>query len=135
MQFEYHTCLALSHPFKGRELWQDIGLLGTREFELQSTGSGVGICLSGFLGDHLGWRNSFIIPPILMAMVGWIFWSYVKTKGSLIDDSHPWRAPLDVPLGPSDEKAICHGHGVYCDLYEHVGDYHDFPFRKDRRPL
>ena len=41
-------------------------------------GSCVGIRLSGLLGDHLGWRSSFIIPPVLMAMVALIFWMMVK---------------------------------------------------------
>jgi sugar phosphate permease len=41
-------------------------------------GSSVGIRLSGLLGDHLGWRSSFIIPPVLMAMVALIFWMMVK---------------------------------------------------------
>jgi sugar phosphate permease len=41
-------------------------------------GSSVGIRLSGLLGDHLGWRSSFIIPPVLMAMVALLFWMVVK---------------------------------------------------------
>ncbi len=41
-------------------------------------GSSVGIRLSGLLGDHLGWRSSFIIPPVLMAMVALLFWLMVK---------------------------------------------------------
>jgi sugar phosphate permease len=41
-------------------------------------GSSVGIRLSGLLGDHLGWRSSFIIPPVLMAMVMLLFWLMVK---------------------------------------------------------
>ena len=41
-------------------------------------GSSVGIRLSGLLGDHLGWRSSFIIPPVLMAMVSLLFWLMVK---------------------------------------------------------
>ena len=41
-------------------------------------GSSVGIRLSGLLGDHLGWRSSFIIPPVLMAMVTLLFWLMVK---------------------------------------------------------
>ena len=43
-----------------------------------SGGSSVGIRLSGLLGDHLGWRSSFIIPPVLMAMVALLFWMMVK---------------------------------------------------------
>ena len=41
-------------------------------------GSSFGIRLSGLLGDHLGWRSSFIIPPILLAMVTLLFWMLVK---------------------------------------------------------
>jgi OPA family sugar phosphate sensor protein UhpC-like MFS transporter len=41
-------------------------------------GSSVGIRLSGFLGDHLGWRSSFIIPPVMMAGVALVFWILVK---------------------------------------------------------
>jgi OPA family sugar phosphate sensor protein UhpC-like MFS transporter len=41
-------------------------------------GSSFGIWLSGLLGDHLGWRSSFIIPPALMAMVTLLFWLMVK---------------------------------------------------------
>lgn len=37
-------------------------------------GSSVGIRLSGFLGEHLGWRSSFIIPPTIMAATVIIFW-------------------------------------------------------------
>jgi OPA family glycerol-3-phosphate transporter-like MFS transporter len=43
-----------------------------------TAGSSVGIRFSGFLGDHLGWRSSFIIPPILMAIVALIFWMFVR---------------------------------------------------------
>ena len=41
-------------------------------------GSSVGIRLSGLLGDHLGWRSSFIIPPVLMAMAALLFWMMIK---------------------------------------------------------
>jgi OPA family glycerol-3-phosphate transporter-like MFS transporter len=41
-------------------------------------GSSVGIRLSGFLGDHLGWRSSFIIAPVMMAGVALVFWILVK---------------------------------------------------------
>ncbi len=41
-------------------------------------GSSVGIWLSGWLGAQLGWRSSFIIPPVLMAMVALLFWIMVK---------------------------------------------------------
>jgi len=43
-------------------------------------GSSVGIRLSGLLGDHLGWRSSFIVPPVLMAMVALLFWLMVKNN-------------------------------------------------------
>ncbi len=43
-------------------------------------GSSVGIWLSGLLGDHLGWRSSFIIPPVLMAMAALLFWMMVKNN-------------------------------------------------------
>jgi sugar phosphate permease len=51
-----------------------IGLFGT----CITGGSSVGIRLSGFLGGHLGWRSSFIIPPLLMAIVALIFWTFVR---------------------------------------------------------
>ena len=41
-------------------------------------GSSVGIRLSGFLGDQLGWRSSFIIPPAIMATVALGFWILVR---------------------------------------------------------
>ena len=37
-------------------------------------GSSVGIRLSGFIGEHLGWRSSFIIPPMMMAATVILFW-------------------------------------------------------------
>ena len=43
-----------------------------------TAGSSAGIRLSGYLGDSLGWRSSFIIPSILMAIVAWVFWSFVR---------------------------------------------------------
>jgi sugar phosphate permease len=43
-------------------------------------GSSVGIRLSGLLGDHLGWRSSFIIPPILLAVVALLFWMMVRNN-------------------------------------------------------
>jgi len=43
-------------------------------------GSSVGIRFSGFLGDHLGWRSSFIIPPAMMAAVALIFWIIVRDQ-------------------------------------------------------
>jgi sugar phosphate permease len=41
-------------------------------------GSSVGIRLSGFLGDHQGWRSSFIIPALMMAAVALVFWILVR---------------------------------------------------------
>ena len=51
-----------------------IGLFAT----CVTAGSSVGIRLSGWLGDHLGWRSSFIIPPVLLAIVALLFWMMVK---------------------------------------------------------
>jgi len=51
-----------------------IGLFAT----CVTAGSSVGIRLSGWLGDQLGWRSSFIIPPVLLAIVGVLFWMMVK---------------------------------------------------------
>jgi sugar phosphate permease len=51
-----------------------IGLFAT----CVTAGSSAGIGLSGLLGDHLGWRSSFIIPPVLMAIVASLFWMMVK---------------------------------------------------------
>jgi OPA family glycerol-3-phosphate transporter-like MFS transporter len=41
-------------------------------------GSSVGFRLSGFLGHHLGWQGSFIIPPMMMALVAIVFWILVR---------------------------------------------------------
>ena len=41
-------------------------------------GSSLAIRLSGYLGDHLGWRYSFIIPALLMAVIALIFWIIVR---------------------------------------------------------
>jgi OPA family sugar phosphate sensor protein UhpC-like MFS transporter len=41
-------------------------------------GSSLAIRLSGFLGDHLGWRYSFIIPALLMAVIALVFWIMVR---------------------------------------------------------
>ncbi|MGD9179884.1 MAG: MFS transporter [Desulfobacterales bacterium] len=41
-------------------------------------GSSVGIRLSGYIGEHLGWRSSFIIPPLMMAATALIFWILVR---------------------------------------------------------
>ncbi len=43
-----------------------------------TAGSSVGIRLSGLLGDHLGWRSSFIIPPVLLAVVTLLFWMMIR---------------------------------------------------------
>ncbi len=51
-----------------------IGLFAT----CVTVGSSAGFRLSGLLGDHFGWRSSFIIPPVLMAMVALLFWMVVK---------------------------------------------------------
>ena len=45
-----------------------------------TAGSSVGIRLSGLLGDHLGWRSSFIIPPVLLAVVALLFWMMVRNN-------------------------------------------------------
>lgn len=37
-------------------------------------GSSLGIWLSGLIGDSLGWRVSFLIPPLLMAVAVSVFW-------------------------------------------------------------
>jgi sugar phosphate permease len=41
-------------------------------------GSSVGIRLSGYIGEHLGWRSSFIIPPLMMAATALVFWILVR---------------------------------------------------------
>jgi sugar phosphate permease len=41
-------------------------------------GSSVGIRLSGYIGEHMGWRSSFIIPPMMMAATVIIFWILAK---------------------------------------------------------
>ena len=43
-----------------------------------TAGSSFGIRLSGLLGDHLGWRSSFIIPPVLLAVVTLLFWMMIR---------------------------------------------------------
>ncbi len=55
-----------------------IGLFAT----CVTAGSSLGIRLSGFLGDHLGWRSSFIIPPLMMAGVALTFWILVRDNPS-----------------------------------------------------
>ena len=48
-------------------------------------GSSFGIWLSGALGNYLGWRSSFIIPPAIMAIVAFVYWilarDYPSEKG------------------------------------------------------
>jgi sugar phosphate permease len=51
-----------------------IGLFAT----CVTVGSSAGIRLAGYLGDHLGWRSAFIVPPAMMAVVGVIFWLVVR---------------------------------------------------------
>ena len=41
-------------------------------------GSSFGIWISGLLGDQLGWRSSFVVPPLIMAAVTLIFWIQVR---------------------------------------------------------
>ncbi|HJO62174.1 MAG TPA: MFS transporter [Desulfobacterales bacterium] len=55
-----------------------IGLFAT----CVTAGSSLGIRLSGFMGDHLGWRSSFIIPPLMMAGVALTFWILVRDNPS-----------------------------------------------------
>lgn len=43
-----------------------------------TVGSSLGIRLSGFIGDSLGWRVSFLIPPLLLLMVVVAFWVVVR---------------------------------------------------------
>ncbi|MGD1972981.1 MAG: MFS transporter, partial [Desulfobacterales bacterium] len=45
-----------------------------------TAGSSLGIRLSGLLGDHLGWRSSFIIPPVLLAVVTLLFWMMIRNN-------------------------------------------------------
>lgn len=41
-------------------------------------GSSLAIRLSGLIGDNLGWRASFIIPPIIMAAIALLFYILVR---------------------------------------------------------
>lgn len=41
-------------------------------------GSSFGIWISGLLGGHLGWRSSFLVPPVMMAAVALVFWILVR---------------------------------------------------------
>jgi sugar phosphate permease len=43
-----------------------------------TAGSSLAIRLSGLIADNLGWRTSFIIPPIIMAAVALLFFLLVK---------------------------------------------------------
>jgi len=45
-------------------------------------GSSAGIRLSGLIGDHLGWRASFMIPPLLMLFTLIVFWCIVRDSPS-----------------------------------------------------
>lgn len=55
-----------------------IGLFATSV----TAGSSVGIRLSGFLGDYMGWRSSFVIPPLMMGAVALAFWAVVRDRPS-----------------------------------------------------
>jgi sugar phosphate permease len=50
-------------------------------------GSSAGIRMSGLIGDHLGWRASFMIPPVLMLGTLVVFWFVVRDNP--IDKGHP----------------------------------------------
>lgn len=50
-------------------------------------GSSAGIRMSGLIGDRLGWRASFIIPPLLMLCTLVVFWFVVRDNP--IDKGHP----------------------------------------------
>jgi len=43
-----------------------------------TVGSSLGIGLSGLIGDLLGWRVSFLIPPLFMVIVVSVFWFVVR---------------------------------------------------------
>ncbi|MBW2057598.1 MAG: MFS transporter [Deltaproteobacteria bacterium] len=43
-------------------------------------GSSVGIRVSGLIGDRIGWRSSFVIPPAMMAVVAVVFWIVVRDR-------------------------------------------------------
>lgn len=43
-----------------------------------TVGSSAGFRLSGFIGDHLGWRSSFVIPPMFLAFMALVFWILVR---------------------------------------------------------
>ena len=41
-------------------------------------GSSFGIRLAGFLGERLGWRSAFIVPPVLLGLTVLLFWVVVR---------------------------------------------------------
>jgi len=43
-----------------------------------TVGSSAGFRLSGLIGDHLGWRSSFIIPPMFLGFIALVFWILVR---------------------------------------------------------
>ncbi len=49
-------------------------------------GSSAGIRMSGLIGDRLGWRASFMIPPLLMLCVLLVFWLVVRDNP--VDKGH-----------------------------------------------
>ena len=53
-----------------------IGLFAT----CVTSGSSLGIWISGLLGDQIGWRSSFVVPPVIMGVVSLIFWTQVRDR-------------------------------------------------------
>ncbi len=47
-----------------------------------TAGSSLGIRLSGYLGDHMGWRSAFILPPVVLGAVTLVFWVLVRDTPS-----------------------------------------------------
>ena len=39
----------------------------------------------GLMGEHLGWRSSFIIPPLMMAATALIFWILVRDPAFVLN--------------------------------------------------